>query len=61
MRFALLTGDETAEDLRELVTNLRERQRRAGIASVRDELGADIDECLDLLGERDAVGPQPAG
>ena len=60
MRFALLAGDETAEDLRELVTNLRERQRRAGIASVRDELGADIDEVLDMLGRADAVGAEQA-
>ena len=55
MRFALLAGDETAEDLRELVVNLRARQRRAVIASVRDELGADIDEVLDVLAELEAL------
>ena len=60
MRFALLAGDETADDLRELVTNLRARQRRAVIASVRDELGEDIDEVLDLLGRADAVGAEQA-
>lgn len=51
MKFALLTGDETPDDLRELATNLRERQRRCRIASVRDELDRDINEILDLLGE----------
>ena len=55
MRFALLAGDETADDLRELVTNLRARQRRAVIASVRDELGEDIDEVLDVLAELEAL------
>ena len=60
MRFAILAGDETAEDLRELVVNLRARQRRAVIASVRDELGADIDEVLDMLGRADAVGAEQA-
>ena len=50
MRFALLTGDETPADLYELVTHLRERQRRSGIVSVRDALNEDINEALDLLG-----------
>lgn len=49
MKFGLLTGDETPADLRELVARLRDRQRRCHIASVRDELDADINEALDLL------------
>jgi hypothetical protein len=59
----LLTGDETPDDLYELVTHLRERQRRSGIASVRDALNDDINEALGLAREcetADALGPQPA-
>lgn len=56
MRFALLCGDETAQDLRDLIANLRDRQRRCVIASVRDELDADISEALDML---NALGSQP--
>jgi hypothetical protein len=55
VRFALLTGDETPADLYELVTNLRERQRRSGIASVRDALNDDINEALGLAQECEAV------
>ena len=58
MRFALLTGDETPDDLRELIGNLRARQKRTAIESVRDELDADISEALDLMRASDAVGPQ---
>ena len=67
MKFALLTGDETPDDLRELVANLREKQRRCRIASVRDELDADINEALDLLSAREQpdwanfVGSRAAG
>lgn len=57
LKFALLCGDETPEDLRELVSNLRARQRRCVIDSVRDELDADISEALDLL---HAVGQEQA-
>lgn len=60
MKFALLTGDETPDDLRELMTNLRERQKRTGIASVRDELDQDISEALDLLKDAHALGSQRA-
>ena len=62
MRFALLTGDETPEDLRELIGNLRDRQRRTQIQSVRDELDRDVNEAFDLIKAietRDAVGSQP--
>lgn len=56
MRFALLTGDETPDDLRELIANLRERQRRCLISSTRDALNVDINEAFDLL---DAATPLP--
>ena len=49
MKFALLTGDETPDDLRELITNLRDRQKRCQIASIRDALNTDINEAIDLL------------
>jgi hypothetical protein len=58
VKFALLTGDETPDDLRELVTNLRDRQRRCRIQSVRDELDADISEALDLIKANDGVVDQ---
>jgi hypothetical protein len=58
VRFALLCGDETPEDLRELIGNLRERQRRTVIASIRDELDADISEALDMLQRLTALGTE---
>lgn len=60
MRFALLTGDETPEDLRELMANLRERQRRCQIDSTRVAISQDLDEVLTLLEAMDALGSQPA-
>lgn len=60
MRFALLTGDETADEYRELITNLRDRQRVCEISSIRDELDADINEALELLEASGAlVQPHP--
>lgn len=53
MRYLLVTDDASADDLREAITNLRAKQRRACIQSTRDELDADINELLDLLALRD--------
>lgn len=55
MRFALLTGDETPEDLRELIANLRERQKRTPIPSIKDALDSDISEALDMLAAANAA------
>ena len=49
MRFLLITDDATADELREAILHLREKQRRAVIQSTRDELDADMSELLDLL------------
>jgi hypothetical protein len=49
MRYLVITDDATADDLREAITHLRDKQRRAVIQSTRDELDADINELLDLL------------
>lgn len=49
MRYLLIDGSETADDLVEAINALRAKQRSAVIGSTRDELGRDIDELLDLL------------
>lgn len=49
MRYLLIDGTETPEDLREAIVTLRAKQRLACIASTRAEIGADIDELIDLL------------
>lgn len=49
VKFAILTGDETPADLQELIANLRERQRRTPIRSIRDEINADVNEALDAM------------
>jgi hypothetical protein len=49
MRYLIVDDEATADDLREAITHLRDKQRRACIQSTRDELDADINELLDLL------------
>ena len=49
MKYLVITDDATADDLREAITHLRDKQRRAVIQSTRDELDADMGELLDLL------------
>lgn len=49
MRYLILDGTETPDDLREAITGLRARQKAAVIASTRDEYARDIDELLDML------------
>jgi hypothetical protein len=57
MRYLVVNDDASADDLREAITHLRAKQRRACIQSTRDELDADISELLDLLAVR--VEPPP--
>jgi hypothetical protein len=52
MRYLLVDDSATTEELREAITHLRRRQRCACIPSTAAEIGADIDELLDLLVER---------
>lgn len=52
MRFLLINDDATADELREAIAHLREKQRRACIQSTRDELNDDINELLDALAAR---------
>jgi hypothetical protein len=54
MRYLVITDDASPDDLREAITHLREKQRRACIPSTRDELNADINELLDLLAQESA-------
>jgi hypothetical protein len=49
MRYLIVDDEATADDLREAITHLRDKQRRAVIQSTRDELGQDVDELLDQL------------
>lgn len=48
MRFVLIRDNATREDIEEAITALRDKQRRACIASTRAEIGEDIDELLDM-------------
>jgi hypothetical protein len=52
-RYLVVTDDATPADICEAITNLRAKQRAACIESTRREIGADVDELLDLLIERD--------
>ena len=60
MHFLIIGDDATEDDLKQAIVQLRDKQRRACIASTRAEIGEDIDEALDLLSERYAVGSEPA-
>lgn len=51
MRFLVVTDDADRATLEEAISNLRAKQLAAVIQSTRDELAADIDELLDLLGQ----------
>jgi hypothetical protein len=52
MRYLLVDDSATTEELREAITHLRRRQRCACIPSTAAEIGADIDELLEILSER---------
>lgn len=52
MRYLIVDDEATADDLREAITHLREKQKRACIQSTRDELDADMSELLDLLASK---------
>lgn len=49
MKHLLLVGDETPDDLRAAIVNLRAEQRRQVIPSTAREYAEDIDELIDLL------------
>ena len=52
MRYLVITDDATPEDIREAITNLRTKQRACSLSEIREDIGADLDELLDLLAER---------
>ena len=52
MRYLIINDDATPQDLREAISNLRAKQRGCGVALIRDELDADVNELLDLLAAR---------
>lgn len=54
MRYLILTGDESDDDLKAAILNLRHEQQRQVIASTEREYAADVDELIDLLTERTA-------
>lgn len=60
MRYLIVTDDADRPTLEEAINNLRDRQRRCVIPSTRDELQADIDELLDMLGARGDTQPTNA-
>jgi hypothetical protein len=49
MRFLLVNDDATAAELREAIVHLRAKQLRSCIPSTYEEIGADIDELIDML------------
>lgn len=49
MRYLRITDDATPEDIREAIANLRAKQRACALAEIRDDIGADIDELLEML------------
>lgn len=56
MKHLLLVGDETPDDLRAAITNLRVEQRRQVIPSTAREYAEDIDELIDLLEFKRVLG-----
>jgi hypothetical protein len=51
VRFLVIRDDASLADIDDALHALRDKQRRAVIASTRDEIGEDIDELLDLRSE----------
>jgi hypothetical protein len=51
MRYLTVEPEATRADLTEAITHLRAKQRRAYIPSTAVEIGQEIDELLDRLGE----------
>lgn len=49
MRYLLITDDAAPEDIREAIADLRTKQRACSLAEIREDIGADIDELLDML------------
>ena len=60
MRYLLIDGTETPDELCEAITALRAKQRNAVIGSTRDEIGADIDELIELWATKTAPAAPPA-
>lgn len=66
LRHIILTGDETPDDLRQAIANLRAHQRKTPIPSTKDELNEDINAVFDMLADvlagvvvGDGMGSQP--
>lgn len=49
MRYLVITDDAAPEDIREAIANLRTKQRACSLSEIREDIGRDIDELLDLL------------
>jgi hypothetical protein len=48
MRFVRITDDSTRADLEEAMVHLRAEQKRVMLAECKAEIGADLDELLDM-------------
>ena len=48
MRYLTITDDSTRAEIEEAMVHLRAKQRACCIALIRDEIGEDISELLDL-------------
>lgn len=48
MRYILIRDDATLEDIEQALILVRAKQRKACIASTRDEIGEDINELLEM-------------
>ncbi len=59
MRYLVIEDDASREDICEAITNLRAKQLRCCIPSTAAEVGADIDELLEMLGTT-GLDPEPA-
>lgn len=49
MRYLVVNDDASPDEIREAITNLREKQQRACIPSTAEEIGEDINELLEIL------------
>lgn len=50
MRYLRVTDDATREDIAEAIGNLRAKQKACSLAEIREDISADIDELLEMLG-----------
>lgn len=60
MRFLIVGDEASTTDLEQAIVSLRDKRKHAVIESTRREIDEDIDEVLDMLSERYAVGSHPA-